>query len=153
MLVASAIRDITERKRAEADRATLIREQAARAEAESTNRIKDEFLMTLSHELGRRSTPFWAGCRFCEAAGRAMPPNGRRVLVVDDRLDERQLFEFVLEHAGAEVRTASCAEQAILTAESWRPDVLLSDIAMPDEDGYALLRSFDRATAICPPSR
>jgi PAS domain S-box-containing protein len=51
MLVASAIRDITERKRSEADRSNLIREQAARAEAESTNRIKDEFLMTLSHEL------------------------------------------------------------------------------------------------------
>jgi PAS domain S-box-containing protein len=49
--VASAIRDITERKRAEEQRVRLIREQAARAEAESANRMKDEFLVVLSHEL------------------------------------------------------------------------------------------------------
>jgi PAS domain S-box-containing protein len=66
--------------------------------------------------------------------------NGTRVLVVDDRLDERQLFEFVLKQAGGDVRTASGAEQAIAIFESWRPDVLVSDIAMPDEDGYALLK-------------
>ena len=48
MLVASAIRDITERKQAEAERARLLEERAAHAEA---NRIKDEFLATLSHEL------------------------------------------------------------------------------------------------------
>jgi PAS domain S-box-containing protein len=50
-LVASAIRDISERRKAEAERATLIREQAARAEAEAANRTKDEFLVVLSHEL------------------------------------------------------------------------------------------------------
>ncbi|HET9488940.1 MAG TPA: PAS domain S-box protein [Methylomirabilota bacterium] len=51
ILVASAIRDITDRKRAEAQRASLIREHAARAQAEAANRAKDEFLATLSHEL------------------------------------------------------------------------------------------------------
>jgi PAS domain S-box-containing protein len=51
ILVASAIRDITDRKRAEAQRASLIREHAARAEAEAANRAKDEFLAMLSHEL------------------------------------------------------------------------------------------------------
>ena len=51
LLVASAIRDITDRKRAEAQRASLIREHAARAEAEAANRSKDEFLAMLSHEL------------------------------------------------------------------------------------------------------
>ncbi len=50
-LVASAIRDVTDRKRAEAQRASLIREHAARAEAEAANRAKDEFLAMLSHEL------------------------------------------------------------------------------------------------------
>jgi protein-histidine pros-kinase len=48
MLIASAIRDITERKQAEAERERLLQERAAQAEAA---RIKDEFLATLSHEL------------------------------------------------------------------------------------------------------
>jgi PAS domain S-box-containing protein len=51
ILVASAIRDVTDRKRAEAQRASLIREHGARAEAEAANRAKDEFLAMLSHEL------------------------------------------------------------------------------------------------------
>jgi PAS domain S-box-containing protein len=46
-----AIRDISERKQAERERAQLILEQAARAEAEAANRTKDEFLATISHEL------------------------------------------------------------------------------------------------------
>jgi CheY-like chemotaxis protein len=70
---------------------------------------------------------------------RAVSLKGIRVLVVDDRLDERQLFEFVLGHAGAEVRTASDVEEAVHALSGWIPDVLVSDIAMPHEDGFALL--------------
>ena len=55
------LRDITERRRAEEERARTVREQAARAEAEASNRAKDRFLATLSHELRTPLTPILAG--------------------------------------------------------------------------------------------
>jgi CheY-like chemotaxis protein len=46
----------------------------------------------------------------------------------------------VLEAAGAEVRAAASSEDALMLLETWSPDVLLSDIEMPGEDGYTLMR-------------
>jgi signal transduction histidine kinase/ActR/RegA family two-component response regulator len=66
--------------------------------------------------------------------------NGLRVLVVDDEADARTLLTAVLEMHGAQIRTASSAAEALRTLEKWRPDLLLSDIGMPGEDGYALMR-------------
>jgi CheY-like chemotaxis protein len=70
------------------------------------------------------------------------PPslNGLRVLVVDDDPDARGLVATVLERQGAAVDTAESGEQAMELLRSGRPDVLLSDIEMPREDGYALIR-------------
>jgi CheY-like chemotaxis protein len=49
-------------------------------------------------------------------------------------------FEFILRHAGADVRTVATAPEARQIFDVWRPDVLVSDIAMPDQDSYALLK-------------
>ena len=65
---------------------------------------------------------------------------GLRVLVVDDRADERQLFAAVLEESHAEVRAAASAREGVDMVRAWRPHVLVSDIAMPDVDGYELIR-------------
>jgi PAS domain S-box-containing protein len=65
---------------------------------------------------------------------------GIRVLVVDDEPDARETLRQILEHCNAEVRTASSAAEAIPQLEGWQPDVLLSDIGMPGEDGYQLIR-------------
>jgi signal transduction histidine kinase/ActR/RegA family two-component response regulator len=62
-----------------------------------------------------------------------------RVLVVDDEPQARELFSAIVENAGAEVRVAGSARDAMAILPSWNPDVLLSDIEMPQEDGYALM--------------
>jgi PAS domain S-box-containing protein len=66
--------------------------------------------------------------------------NGLRVLVVDDELDARELIATVLGQCGAEVTTVASAGEALEAVEKLQPDVLVSDIGMPEEDGYTLIR-------------
>ncbi|MBI1734465.1 MAG: response regulator [Candidatus Rokubacteria bacterium] len=66
--------------------------------------------------------------------------SGVRVLAVDDDPDALELCATMLREAGAEVAIAVSAADAIARARDWRPAVLVSDIEMPGEDGYALLR-------------
>ncbi len=64
---------------------------------------------------------------------------GVRVLVVDDEADARELFAITLTECGAQVLTAASAAEALALIEHERPDALLADIGMPEEDGYALI--------------
>jgi PAS domain S-box-containing protein len=64
----------------------------------------------------------------------------KRVLVVDDDDDSRELLETALIAAGAQVETAPSAALGFVALTRFRPHVLISDIGMPDEDGYSLLR-------------
>jgi PAS domain S-box-containing protein len=66
--------------------------------------------------------------------------DGVRVLLVDDLAEARELITFALVNSGAEVRTADSAAEGLSVLREWRPDVILSDIAMPSEDGYAFIR-------------
>ena len=68
------------------------------------------------------------------------PLRGTRVLVVDDEVEAREVARRVLELQGVEVRTAGSVRQALAILAEWAPTVLVSDIAMPDEDGIALIR-------------
>jgi PAS domain S-box-containing protein len=67
-------------------------------------------------------------------------PAGLRVLVVDDEGDTREALRVMLEQKGATVITAGSAAEAFAELQRSRPDVLLSDIAMPGEDGFSLIR-------------
>ncbi|WP_437927890.1 PAS domain S-box protein [Sorangium sp. So ce291] len=67
--------------------------------------------------------------------------DGLRVLVVDDEPDARELITAVLSERGAEVRVASSALEARGALATARPHVIVSDIGMADEDGYAFIRS------------
>jgi PAS domain S-box-containing protein len=66
--------------------------------------------------------------------------DGIRVLVVDDQADERELLATLLTGRGAEVETADSAEEALVKIQRSPPAVLVTDVAMPGQDGYALLR-------------
>jgi CheY-like chemotaxis protein/two-component sensor histidine kinase len=65
--------------------------------------------------------------------------DGMRVLVADDDREALALAEAILSGAGAEVRTCLSAADTLEMLKRWRPDVLVSDIEMPGEDGYSLI--------------
>jgi signal transduction histidine kinase/ActR/RegA family two-component response regulator len=65
--------------------------------------------------------------------------HGLRVLLVDDEIETRQIISTVVERTGAEVKTCTTAREALSELVEWRPHVILSDIAMPDEDGYSFI--------------
>ena len=70
---------------------------------------------------------------------------GLRVLVVDDEPDARELLATILNYAGANVTTAASASEALQLLSATPLDVLLSDIAMPTQDGYELIRQVRRS--------
>jgi signal transduction histidine kinase/DNA-binding response OmpR family regulator len=65
---------------------------------------------------------------------------GLRILVVDDEADTRSLLNMILTGSGSEVRCCGSAANAMQEFKDWHPDVLVSDIGMPDEDGYTLIK-------------
>lgn len=64
----------------------------------------------------------------------------RRILVVDDRRDQLRMLEALLTRLGHDVHTASSGAEALQLAAALHPDVVFSDIGMPDIDGYAIAR-------------
>jgi PAS domain S-box-containing protein len=69
---------------------------------------------------------------------------GRRVLVVDDHADARELIGGILEASGASVITTASSREAFDALTRSAPDVLIADIGLPEEDGYALIRRIRR---------
>jgi len=72
---------------------------------------------------------------------------GLRIMLVDDEPDAREIVATILGEAGAEIATASGSRQAIDLIEQWKPDLLISDIAMPGESGYDLIRKLRALSA------
>ena len=65
---------------------------------------------------------------------------GLRVVVVDDERDTLELLAVALAQQGVEVRARTNAREALEVIREWKPDMVISDIAMPEEDGYSLIR-------------
>ncbi|MFT3785351.1 MAG: ATP-binding protein [Tepidisphaeraceae bacterium] len=89
--------------------------------------------------LSRADSARQASCESDEGTHQA-DLEGIRVLVVDDERDARELIRSVLEGHRAAVQTAGSVRESILILDRDRPDVVLTDLGMPDEDGYELLR-------------
>jgi signal transduction histidine kinase/CheY-like chemotaxis protein len=91
------------------------------------------------------STPSVARVPATQKQESAPPPapglEGVRVLVVDDDADARELLAYVFESSAIEVRTAGSASEALEVLKEFTPHVIVSDIGMPLEDGYSLIRS------------
>lgn len=93
-----------------------------------------------------RIAPHQVAAAAGESAAPTGPPpgslllSGLRVLVVEDDADTRDLLQTMLGNEGAEVKMTGSVEEALRVMESFRADVLVSDISMPGEDGYALVR-------------
>jgi signal transduction histidine kinase/ActR/RegA family two-component response regulator len=66
--------------------------------------------------------------------------DGVRALLVEDNLDTLEMLKFIFAESGAEVIAAASVDEALDSLDRFKPDVLISDIAMPDRDGYDLIR-------------
>ncbi len=75
---------------------------------------------------------------------------GLRVLVVDDESDARDLLATILEMKEADVQTAGSLTEAINIIAAWRPEIVISDIAMPGGGGYELIRHIRRSGSNVP---
>ena len=104
-----------------------------------------EFIVQLPILAAFQSVQPGSGIRLLPSPGARTPgamPSlaGLRVLLVDDEADAREMIAAILIEAGAEVITASAARQAFELVTQTKPDALISDIGMPGEDGYELIR-------------
>ena len=77
--------------------------------------------------------------RMVQTGERPVSLAGITVVVVDDELDARELVSSVLSDASARVHTAASAEAGLLLVAAQRPDVIISDIGMPERDGYQFM--------------
>ncbi len=75
---------------------------------------------------------------------------GIRVLLVDDDAGARQLMSKALGAFGAAVRECSSAQEAFAVLPHWPPDIIVSDLGMPGEDGYSLIRRLRQSGSIVP---
>jgi two-component system, OmpR family, response regulator len=76
---------------------------------------------------------------------------GLRVLVVDGDADSRELLMVLFEQYGIETLTATCVKDSLEIMQKTCPDLLISEIALPEEDGYSLIsqvKSFEQASSV-----
>jgi CheY-like chemotaxis protein len=100
-------------------------------------------LLAVRPSASSRASHFQPGDRSAgEARGSKSPLRleGLHVLVVDDEADSRDLIATILQQHGCRVTAVASVAEALGAMQRWKPDLLVSDIGMPLEDGYELIR-------------
>lgn len=69
-----------------------------------------------------------------------MPKTPKKILIVEDNPSTQDVYQFVLKNAGYEVDVASSGEECLSKIEDNRPDLILMDVILPDEDGKEIAR-------------
>lgn len=75
---------------------------------------------------------------------------GLKILIIDDDADTRELFTFTLQEEGAEVVAAASAREALAVIDRSQFDVVVSDIQMPEEDGFFLIQQIQTSKPMMP---
>jgi signal transduction histidine kinase/ActR/RegA family two-component response regulator len=123
----------------------LVELHGGRVEAASRGRGQGATFRVVLPLIGTRGSAVGAApapdARALRGRPGALPSlDGVRVLVVDDEKDARDVIVAILEQRGARTIEAAGVEEALARLEDEKPDVLVSDIGLPDEDGYSLMR-------------
>jgi len=119
----------------------LVELHGGRVRAESPGEEKGAtFTVELPLAGAAPTVPARAGAPEAGGRGEKRALTGIRVLIVDDDAEIRDALKFLLERYGAEVTAAGSAAEALAALERSMPDVLLSDVALPGESGYELMR-------------
>jgi CheY-like chemotaxis protein len=99
------------------------------------------FFVDLPLSEGTVAAGTTAGERPQEREGRGGLLTGLRAVVVEDHADSREFVRTVLQHSGAEVQDVGSAGEALALLTASGADIVISDLGMPEVDGYAFLRS------------
>jgi len=122
----------------------LVELQGGRVAAESLGENKGTtFTVTLPIKSDHLPTAHDAGNSFNHSNADAATPvqlEGLRILIVDDELNTREALGEVLKSYGAQTRLAGSVKDGLKVFAHFVPDILLSDIAMPEEDGYSFIK-------------
>jgi PAS domain S-box-containing protein len=113
---------------------------AARSAGDGKGATFDVYLPLTAAALAQSPQGDTQGAALLSLDGDAADLSRLKVLVVDDEQDARELIRRLLSECGAQVTTADSAAGGMLALEHDLPDVLISDIGMPDTDGYQFLR-------------
>ena len=76
----------------------------------------------------------------------------KKILLVEDQADNREIYSIILEHAGYELLTAEDGVAGVAAARDWQPDLILMDISLPELDGISAvqqLRADPVTSTIC----